>query len=352
MTSRHQGGFVLLAVLAAIVVLALIATAIGTRAERAVEDQRRREARLDSELAIHSTEATVLYLAASQRMTFGGLTVDDQVVRTEDELATDDLEYSVSPVGNEIRLDGRTYRGVRDARFALQDERGKVSPAWADDAVRGRFVALLGGRGERAGDLLSTLLDYQDEDDLKRLNGGESDDYLEAGLAPPPNRPLTSPLELRQVLGWHDLLAGIDDAQIIEAITLARVPGVNPNTAGVAALRAMFDVDAEAAQRLIGLRDEAAFLSAFEIARVADVPIGEEGALLLMPGEGFTLSTWTAGDGTRRVAQWTLTPVDDGGRPWRSEYGVRLPSAPVDALRDPLAAPPTTIFLDTPVPAG
>ncbi|MCZ8114233.1 MAG: general secretion pathway protein GspK [Pseudomonadota bacterium] len=352
MSARQQGGFVLLAVLAAIVVLTLIATAIGTRAERAVEDQRRQEARLDAELAIHSTEATVLYLAASQRMTFGGLTVDEQVVQTEDELAIDDFGYSVNPVGNEIRLDGRAYRGVRDARFSLQDERGKVSPAWADDGVRERFVDLLGGEGERAGDLLAALLDYQDEDDLKRLNGGERDEYVKAGLEPPPNRPLTTPLELRRVLGWNELLAGLDDARVIELLTLTRVPGINPNTGGIEPLMAMFAIDSDEAQRIVGLREESVFLSAFDLARVTDVPIGEEGGLLLMPGESFTLSTWTAGDGTRRTSQWTLTPVDDGGMPWRSEYGVRLPSAPVDALRDPLATPPATIFLDTPVPAG
>ena len=349
--SRSARGFVLLAVLAALVVMALIATAIATLAERAIEDERALEASLDGRLAMHSTEATLLYLLASQRMTLGGLTVDMQVTRTEDEIASNEVAMPVSPIGNEIRLDGRSYRGVGPARFALQDDRGRLSPGWVDPALRSRLVAQLGGDPIRAEDLFATLVDYQDTDDLPRLNGAEAEEYRAAGLPPPPNRPLANPLELRGVLGWRDLLAPLDDAALMERFTLSRVPSVNVNTAPPIVLRSLFDVDEATARRAVAFREGAPFTSSFDVWRSTGLVVGEDGGFMVFPGQSLTIATWAPGAGARRVRQWQLTPLDDGGAPWRSEYGLRLPAPPLEPRLDALADPPAPLFRDPPAAA-
>lgn len=344
-------GFVLLAVLAAIIVMTLIATAIGTSAERAVADQQARETALDAQLAMHSTESTLLYLLATQRMTLAGLTIDDQVLRTEDEIAAGEVAMPVTPIGNEIRLDGRAYRGVGPARFAVHDDRGKLSPAWIDPALRSRWVAQLGGDPERTGDLLATLLDYQDDDDLTRLNGAEREEYEALDLPPPPNRPLSSPLELRRVLGWSELLAPLDDAALARLVTLAQAPAVNVNTAMPEVLQALFGIDRETAQRAVALREATPFSGTFDVFRSLGLVAGEEGGFMVFPSQSMTVSVWAPGGGRLHLRHWQMTPLDDGGAPWRSQYRLHLPAPSTDVRLDPPADPPAPIFSDpTPAP--
>lgn len=352
MRTAQARGFVLLAVLAALVVMALLAAAIATSAERAIADQRAAEQALDATLAAHSTEATVLYLLATQRVTFGGVTVDDQVVRTEDEIVSNEMGASLSPIGNEIRVDGRAYRGVGPARFALQDDRGRMSPAWVDPALRARLIAQLGGDARQSEDYLAKLLDYQDSDDLTRLNGAEAEEYEDAGLPPPANRPLANPLELRRVLGWRELLADRDDAEVAALFTLGRAPAINVNTATVPVLQALFNVDTATAERLVALREATPFFSSFDVWRSLGLVVGEEGGFMVFPGTSGTLSVWAPGTGTQRLRHFSLTPLDDGGAPWRSEYELRLPAPLPDPRLDALAEPTAPIFSDPPAPAG
>ena len=83
--ARDQAGFVLVAVLAMLVILSLLAGTIGAVTQRLRDDELQRQRQLEDEIAMASTRATVLYLLLTQRMTFAGLTVDDQVVLSVDQ---------------------------------------------------------------------------------------------------------------------------------------------------------------------------------------------------------------------------------------------------------------------------
>ena len=78
---RRNGGFVLVLVLAMLVVLSLLAGSIAATTARLLEQARQREQAMQDELDMASTRANVLYLLATQRMTVGGLTVE-QALRT------------------------------------------------------------------------------------------------------------------------------------------------------------------------------------------------------------------------------------------------------------------------------
>ena len=73
------------------------------------------------------------YLLSTQRMTLGGLTVDNMVSGGEDGVrpvtSEDDLE-SWLPIGNEVALDGRANQGLGGARFAFQDDYGLFGVNW------------------------------------------------------------------------------------------------------------------------------------------------------------------------------------------------------------------------------
>ncbi|HUE95601.1 MAG TPA: hypothetical protein VMN39_03030 [Longimicrobiaceae bacterium] len=92
-----------------------------------------------------------------------------------------------------------------DARFTLylRDADAALNPSGADAEMLTNFFSQGLGLDYAAADRLAqSILDWQDEDDLPRIGGAESEEYLEAGAAIlPPNRPFGRIEELRYVLG-------------------------------------------------------------------------------------------------------------------------------------------------------
>ena len=353
---RH--GFILIMVLAMLVVLALLASSVAVISERVRDEQIDRQRQFQDALDMASTAATLGYLLTSQRMTFAGLTIDDQIVRTADEeaMAGDDTsKFSLLPVGNEIRLDGTAYQGIGRISFAVQDDRGLLGVNWASPAWIARVFDNAGVPPQARVALAERLLDYQDADDLYRINSGERDAYLKAGRPPPSNRALATPLELRRVMGWDEALAAFDDLAIIDTFTVERSPSINVNTAPLRVLRTLTGVDEASAQRIIALRTVAALLNISALGQILGTMPPESEDLFLYPGSTGVSKLWSAAGGTVRVLHWTLTALDDGsqpwhiGQPWHIDYEFTLPQS--QHADQPVARPTQAAVFAESVPA-
>ena len=103
-----------------------------------------------------------------------------------------------------LRVDGRPYRLPSGVWVSVQDLRGLISIVAADPGVMTRFLVAQGVPERDAAPLLDKLADYNDLDNLRRLNGAEADAYAAAGLPPPRNDWPISPYELSLVLGWRE----------------------------------------------------------------------------------------------------------------------------------------------------
>lgn len=328
MRPTRNRGFVLVLVLAMLVILSLLAGTVASITQRLRDQELQRKRLEDAQVDIASTKATLLYLLLTQRMTFGGLTVDENVVLSEDEQATqggNDRPISLFPVGNEIALDGRAYAGLGATAFALQDDRGLLGVNWTLPQFMERWWAQLGYTGLPTATLSNLLLDYQDEDDLYRLNSAERREYLREGRSPPLNLPLVTPLELRLVKGWDEALAGMDDTRLLRALTVARAPSINVNTAPVEVLRVLPGIDAGIAGRIVAKRALAPFVNMHSFQAFVGGVVAEEDRLSLYPSDSGTMRLWAPLGGGVQTVHWTLTPWDDGGRPWREDYGLTLP---------------------------
>lgn len=127
-------------------------------------------------------------------------------------------------------------------RITIRDESGKIDLNSAhDDLLRGLFR--YGGLNEQGiAQLLDAVLDWRDEDSLRRANGAEAAEYSAAGLLyTPANTRFQTVGELRQVLGMTETLyrriaglitvysgqTGINSAIAPREVLLA-LPGVNP----------------------------------------------------------------------------------------------------------------------------
>lgn len=345
-----QGGFVLVAVLALLVVLSLLAAAVAVASQRAVAEAQLELDAFQGELDMLSTRDTLLFLASTQRMTLGGLTVNEAASRRVVS-ADDDIEgLEVMPVGDEIRLDATPYAGIGHALFSVQDGRGLFNPNWAGPALRQSFYDHLGAAAEDWASLDAKRLDYQDPDLLHRLGGAEAREYAAAGLPPPSNRPLASPMEFRRILGWDNLLENLTDDDLAGMLGVERNVVLNVNTAPAQVLALLPGVDRAMADRVVALRQQAPFTSLAQVQQLMPVRMGDEEGVTLFSNPSGNLILWDSRQGARRLIHWTMTPFDEQGRPWRIDYEVILPRG---KQPDPgMAKPPATPLFPAPDAAG
>lgn len=339
----RQDGFVLIIVLMLLVVLSLLAAATATTAARAIAMAQGDADRFQSELDMTSTRETLLFMLGTQRQTIAGITTSDaSTLTTVPQAAMDADGFNALPLGHEIHLDTTPYRGLGETHFALQDDGGLLSINWASPALTYAFFKSLGVPSDKWPGLDAKRLDYQDPDDLHRLNGAEREHYERAGMPPPANRTLSTPLELRRVLEWDKLLASQDDARLLSTITLARSTQLNINTAPIEVLELLPGMTHESAQRMIEMRHAVPFLSVYQAQQSFGITVGEEWLTLFARPSG-NLILWNRHSGARHLLHWTMTPMAPAGPPWRIDYEVTLPrgaeSAPIVA-----GTPATPLF--------
>jgi general secretion pathway protein K len=103
-----------------------------------------------------------------------------------------------------------------------------------------------------ADELAQAILDWRDEDDLPRINGGEREEYLKEGaLVLPPNRDFAELDELRHVRGMTPELF----VQAVPHLTLIGSGQINLNSAPEPVLLAVPGLDRGAVTELLRLRE-------------------------------------------------------------------------------------------------
>ena len=348
---RKESGFVLVAVLALLVVLTLLASAVAVASMRAVSDAQTDIDAFNGELDMISTRDTLLFMLSTQRMTLGGLTVDDAVATSGPSADDEDTEgLAVMPVGNEIRLDNTPYAGIGNAHFALQDGRGLLNPNMTADFMRHSLYAQQSIPSEDWAGLDAKRLDYQDPDSLNRLGGAEAKEYIAAGLPAPTNRVVATPLEYRRILGWDKVLGKMNDDQLLGMMSVDRNISINLNSAPASVIAMIPGMDSAQAERLVALRAQAPFVSLGQVRQTFPIsPIADE-AMTLFSSNSGNLSLWDKRLGRQRLSHWAMTPYDYGGRPWRINYEVTLPRG---QQSDPdVVQPPASPFFTAQGKAG
>lgn len=142
-----------------------------------------------------------------------------------------------------------------DARYALllRDVGSALNLNEAsEDMLRQFFAQGMDVDFAEADQLAQAILDWRDEDDLPRINGGEREEYLEEeALVLPPNRDFVEIDELRHVRGMTPELF----VRAAPHLTLIGDGEINLNSAPEPVLLAVPGMDEGAATEILGLRD-------------------------------------------------------------------------------------------------
>lgn len=308
-----QQGFVLVATLVFITAMLLAAGFFAAKVEKARSLAGLSQSRSDHMVAMHNTLQDMLYRLTRVRPSLHGL----------------------GPSAKQaIRLDGRLYLDDNAIRVRLQDQGGLLSLRFVDRVRLGRLLALKGVPLEAQSVLLDSLEDYIDENDLRRLNGAEADDYRASGLPPPANRPIRSVQELKQVFGWAAQAPLWQDPRTLDLFTVSRVTGINPNAAPWEVLATMPFVDEAIARRLIAYREDTPLTQGI-MGRLTGMHAEQMQFLIFpFPSGNYLLTLSCACALPPRSYNIRLTPFGDQA-PWVLEgirYATRGPDQPQQTL--------------------
>ncbi|MEI9475789.1 MAG: hypothetical protein WCO26_04350 [Deltaproteobacteria bacterium] len=153
----------------------------------------------------------------------------------------------VSTTGNEISelktlpLNGQKVPLSEDLFIQAQDSNGMLSLVTMNTAAMERLMKKVGGLDDASG-ILSSYLDWIDEDNFSRVNGAEEFYYRGQGL---PYAPRNYPIQYKEEV---ELIKGMDRelyGKIESYLTILPSTGFNPNTASDEVLMAYLDINEE-----------------------------------------------------------------------------------------------------------
>ncbi|MEM9300728.1 MAG: hypothetical protein AAGE01_01375 [Pseudomonadota bacterium] len=203
---QAEAGFVLPLTLLLLAAVTVVVSAFGLYAyDSAVAANRALDA-ARARVEMNATVESLRYALFRRRLTYEGFRAGAPSI---DELSRQRRLYeraapdSAAPTA--IRFSGAVYQGVGDTAFAVYDDSALVGINPAGERIQD-LLTLLGVDGATASALRDRLRDYVDEDELRRLNGGEAPDYEDEGLPQPRNQRLLNPLEAYWILGWEAAL--------------------------------------------------------------------------------------------------------------------------------------------------
>lgn len=274
MTMRYsppgqQQGFVMILVLAALVLLSLMAARLDFLAEKM-----REEAQFRIDLQNHYTETRtaldrVLWQMLAQPLTIQGFGMNEP----------------------RLRIDGRPHRVDDSLMVSVQDLRGLINLNFVDRLLLQEFLVQQDIAVEDTDAFIDVLLDYIDVDDLVRLNGAETPDYLRAGLPAPRNDWLMHPEEARNMLRWRDKPELLD--AISNYATTHSEGWINVNTAPETVLRIMPGATDEGVERLLERRETAVFTDVAAVQAETGIQLPDTSAVQLYPGRFYRVRIWS-----------------------------------------------------------
>lgn len=300
-----QGGFILVATLWLMAVLAIIVGTVSVLIDEQISQAAELRSRNKTLLQLNNAEATLKYVLATSPRDVNG-------VRFGAEQEPD--------IGGFIRLNDTVYSGPDGVHFAVQDELVLIPLSNPNSGLLRAYLEQKGITRGRIDQFVGRLQDYIDRDEFVSINGAERTDYERDHLQIPTNRFMASPVQLYNLFGWRDLMSPDVMAELVTVLA-PRGGGVfNANTMPESVLFAYLQQTPEVAEAIARARPEKVFKNLFEL----NSEIGRE-----LPVDMFSVSfgssaflrlrVWSPGFEASKIVGINITP-NGTDAPWRTHY--------------------------------
>ncbi len=316
--TRQQSGFVLAATLWVVAILLLVVVGFEAYISSGLERSHRLRTKVERSLEVLATEHMLRYALSTHRQTLAGVDVQTEDINS---LRNEDGLLSVMPVGGEIRLDGRPYRGVGDVYYSLQDELGLVSLNAANRQMLQTFLTALGLSQLESQQMIDRLRDYRDSDNYRNLHGAEAAAYERLSLQPPPNDYLRTNRELVSVLGWDQWLQSLPVPDVLALFSTLRGSKVNTTTMPAALL----DLIVEDGETFLESRERQAFRDSDAVKKLLpELATWSDEAFAFFAGSRLRIRIWHSDSIQSLVIGLELSPFNVRG-PVREHYRYEAP---------------------------
>ena len=301
-------GYALPLTLAAIIVIAMVATIAAqqvrnsTQTITALSDQMR----IRSEMI--SAEQTLIYELLTEPMTLNGVSVG----QVSDPAALLFGTGAQSSTQTLILVNGQAYHYGQDYPVIarLYADQTFLNANSRDPVYISDMLDLFGVPRTEHSRFVATLIDYQDQDNLRSLGGAEARDYEAPGL--PSNKPLRDALELCAIKHWSDSAVCEDRGRLLMTLRTRSADRMNANLASEALLTFLMpDTQAEEIARVHSSFARSELRSFSEIGAPAFDEIRDPLSIATTAGPRLTLITHSL-DGVisqRTVVELTPTSL-------------------------------------------
>ena len=316
---RAEQGFVLVAVIVFLTIFLVGASIFALWVERRIADAISTQEQSQLSMDNISTRNALLYLLSTGDMESQGMPIKVNTggrstsLETSFGLGLQSERNRIDPAAL-LKLDDRRYTGYGNCVFSIQDEAGLLLLNFISPQRLSQLLALLEVPFEERSALIDKLLDYQDSNDLVRLNGAERKAYEKAGERPPPNRQLLTTWEIAAVLDWK---TKVPVNQLARLTTVDHTGAIAINSAPAFIIRTLPGIDANDAEKIILSRNNAPISSLKHLQLILGKNIGLlDMAVMFTPSLTQRITFW---DPNRKQAEEfhiTLTPFSEHNSPW------------------------------------
>ncbi|MFL0796684.1 MAG: general secretion pathway protein GspK [Cellvibrionaceae bacterium] len=229
-----------------------------------------------------------------------------------------------------LRMAGSVLDAGNGVRVLIQDRAGLIGLSHLNSRKVFRYFAespVDSGIRVKPEVLKDVLRDYQDSDLSRSLYGAERSSYMQASLLPPADGFLRTPLQLREVMHWGEVLKPYSDSDLLMMFKAEGNALVNINTAPKSVLNVLYD-SAEGVNSVIDARSQGSYHSVF------DIPGGRQGEdfyFTISPSSGVRVWTWVKGSTVASVYDIQFRYLAPGDRAIYINWVLRV------ALPDELA---------------
>lgn len=320
---NREAGFVLIAALWFVALLALVAVIVGSWVEHSLGRTSGLQDRITARRETIDLVNEISFLMLTNYFSPRGL----EILAPADRAAISSVDAFAFVPGEGTRavaLDNRAYR-LGDAVVELQDDHGLYKLNFPDPEALGRLLGQYGVSYDASAILNDRLLDYMVQSPLQRLNGANAEAYLRAGRPPPRNDRLLTPWEAYRVLGWDASNAVWNSPVPLPEVTTVRdIGGLNPNTAPAAVLRTIPGVDDRAIASLVNYRANRVIQNELDLDSATGLAIPvHPGQFYFFPGNSLRVTLLSERDPLARVVEIRLDPL--GSVPIRIDYSIERP---------------------------
>lgn len=327
----RQQGFVMLAVIWVLLAMLAGVALFSHWVQVSLQHAHTRQETINAHIGAHTAMNTALYIRLTGQRSVYGVSVPSEAGAEQDILSLfefDDLgaliiDHDKASQNENLALDQQVWQ-YGGLNFVVQDTAGLIGLTEFSHQALVRNLLRHGRTHARAQQLIDSYLDYRDADNQRRLSGAEAFDYRLQERAEPLNGALRSPLQLRDVMYWDQVLEPWSNGELLYRLKVAGGASVNVNSASPEVLEWVLD-DGALARQIFEQRRIEPYTNVFGLEALID---DETIALTIEPDEGLRFWWWEQGSPSAWVHEFHYDALTAGRAALRQDWVLRVDVPP------------------------